>query len=84
MPLHHFRKLLLNLTGAISFLYFLLRSFIVLPLLVRGGPIARVLKADKGEQAALMFGLGMNNNGTGLVQQVIAALIDLRVFNSEH
>jgi len=71
-----------------------------------GWLIARVLKADKGEQAALMFGLGMNNNGTGLVlaaasladhpavllpmifytlvQQVIAALIDLRVFKSEH
>lgn len=71
-----------------------------------GWLIARILKTDKGEQAALMFGLGMNNNGTGLVlaaatladhpavllpmifytllQQIIAALIDLRVFKSEH
>jgi BASS family bile acid:Na+ symporter len=29
--------------------------------------IARALKAGRGQQTALMFGLGMNNNGTGLV-----------------
>ena len=71
-----------------------------------GWLIARLLKSDKGEQAALMFGLGMNNNGTGLVlaaaaladhpavllpmifytlvQQIIAAIIDWKVFKSEH
>jgi BASS family bile acid:Na+ symporter len=29
--------------------------------------IARLLKANSAQQTALMFGLGMNNNGTGLV-----------------
>src|SRR5262249_55840434 len=29
--------------------------------------LARLLRADPGRRAALMFGLGMNNNGTGLV-----------------
>jgi BASS family bile acid:Na+ symporter len=29
--------------------------------------IARLLRVGHGEQASLMFGLGMNNNGTGLV-----------------
>src|SRR5262249_37201713 len=29
--------------------------------------ISRLMKADRGQQAAMMFGLGMNNNGTGLV-----------------
>lgn len=32
-----------------------------------GWLLARWLKSDKSDQAALMFGLGMNNNGTGLV-----------------
>jgi BASS family bile acid:Na+ symporter len=32
-----------------------------------GWLIARWLKADRAQQVALMFGLGMNNNGTGLV-----------------
>lgn len=32
-----------------------------------GWLIARLLKTDKSDKAALMFGLGMNNNGTGLV-----------------
>jgi BASS family bile acid:Na+ symporter len=32
-----------------------------------GWLIARGLKADVSQQVALMFGLGMNNNGTGLV-----------------
>lgn len=32
-----------------------------------GGGLARLLGADDGQRAALMFGLGMNNNGTGLV-----------------
>jgi len=32
-----------------------------------GWAIARLLKVDVSEKASLMFGLGMNNNGTGLV-----------------
>jgi BASS family bile acid:Na+ symporter len=32
-----------------------------------GWLIARLLNTDLAQQAALMFGLGMNNNGTGLV-----------------
>lgn len=32
-----------------------------------GWSIARFLKTNKADQASLMFGLGMNNNGTGLV-----------------
>ncbi len=69
-----------------------------------GWLLARVFKADKSDQAALMFGLGMNNNGTGLVlasialadhpavmlpmifytlvQQVLAALIDSKMFKA--
>jgi len=32
-----------------------------------GWLVARMLKVDRSEEAALIFGLGMNNNGTGLV-----------------
>ncbi len=32
-----------------------------------GWALARWLKVDKADMASLMFGLGMNNNGTGLV-----------------
>jgi BASS family bile acid:Na+ symporter len=32
-----------------------------------GWLLARLLRADAGRRAALVFGLGMNNNGTGLV-----------------
>jgi bile acid:Na+ symporter, BASS family len=32
-----------------------------------GWLVARTLKVDSSEKAALIFGLGMNNNGTGLV-----------------
>lgn len=32
-----------------------------------GWVLARLLKAGRAEQMSLMFGLGMNNNGTGLV-----------------
>jgi BASS family bile acid:Na+ symporter len=32
-----------------------------------GWLIARLAKVDRGQESALMFGLGMNNNGTGLV-----------------
>jgi BASS family bile acid:Na+ symporter len=32
-----------------------------------GGILSRLLKASSAQRASLMFGLGMNNNGTGLV-----------------
>ena len=32
-----------------------------------GWLIAHLQKSDQSDQVALMFGLGMNNNGTGLV-----------------
>jgi BASS family bile acid:Na+ symporter len=32
-----------------------------------GWGLARLLKADNAQKLALMYGLGMNNNGTGLV-----------------
>ncbi len=32
-----------------------------------GWLLAHLLKVDRAQQAALMFGLGMNNNGTGMV-----------------
>ena len=32
-----------------------------------GWAIARLLRADRDQRTSLMFGLGMNNNGTGLV-----------------
>lgn len=70
-----------------------------------GWLIARLLKVNKSDQASLMFALGMNNNGTGLVlaataladhprvllpmifytliQQVLAALIDWKLFKEE-
>lgn len=37
-----------------------------------GWLIARACKATSAEQSALMFGLGMNNNGTGLVLSAMA------------
>jgi BASS family bile acid:Na+ symporter len=37
-----------------------------------GWLVARLLGADAGRRNALMFGLGMNNNGTGLVLAVAA------------
>jgi bile acid:Na+ symporter, BASS family len=40
-----------------------------------GWLIARLTGADRGQESALMFGLGMNNNGTGLVL-ASAALAD--------
>jgi len=69
-----------------------------------GWLVAKVFKTDQSDKAALMFSLGMNNNGTGLVlaataladhpavmlpmifytlvQQVIAAIIDLKLFRA--
>jgi BASS family bile acid:Na+ symporter len=52
-----------------------------------GGLLARLLGADPGQRAALMFGLGMNNNGTGLVLAALAlgsrplALLPILVYN---
>ena len=37
-----------------------------------GHVIGRMVGADRGQRAALMFGLGMNNNGTGLVLASLA------------
>lgn len=37
-----------------------------------GAFIAKLLKTDESERASLMFGLGMNNNGTGLVLSSVA------------
>ena len=70
-----------------------------------GWLIARLLKCNLADQATLMFSLGMNNNGTGLVlaaatlsdhpavllpmifytlvQQVLAAIIDLKLFKAD-
>jgi BASS family bile acid:Na+ symporter len=41
-------------------------------LFAAGWWLARVLKGDRAQQASLMFGLGMNNNGTGLVLASLA------------
>ncbi|CAN5279358.1 hypothetical protein BH11CYA1_BH11CYA1_10240 [soil metagenome] len=70
-----------------------------------GWLVSWAFKTDQSDKAALMFSLGMNNNGTGLVlaataladhpavmlpmifytlvQQVIAAIIDLKIFKAE-
>jgi BASS family bile acid:Na+ symporter len=37
-----------------------------------GWVIARLLRGDRAQRVALMFGLGMNNNGTGLVLASVA------------
>lgn len=52
-----------------------------------GYALARLLGADRGQRAALMFGLGMNNNGTGLVLASLAlgsqplAMLPIIVYN---
>lgn len=52
-----------------------------------GYALARVLRVDPGQRAALMFGLGMNNNGSGLVLASVAlgaqpsALLPIIVYN---
>lgn len=53
----------------VDFLAFIYGTTIVLCIAAFGAGwlLARWLKTDKSDQAALMFGLGMNNNGTGLV-----------------
>jgi BASS family bile acid:Na+ symporter len=45
-----------------------------------GALIARVLRAEAPTRSALMFGLGMNNNGTGLVLATLALADHPRVF----
>ncbi len=91
----------------VDFLAFIYGTTIVLCLAAFGAGwlIAKFLKTDKSDKAALMFGLGMNNNGTGLVlaaatlsdhpavllpmifytlvQQVVAALVDWRLFKTD-
>jgi BASS family bile acid:Na+ symporter len=37
-----------------------------------GWALARLLRAEEGQRTALMFGLGLNNNGTGLVLASVA------------
>jgi BASS family bile acid:Na+ symporter len=37
-----------------------------------GWAVARLCRGDRGQEAALIFGLGMNNNGTGLVLASLA------------
>jgi BASS family bile acid:Na+ symporter len=46
---------------------FVTTSFLCASAFGAGWLIARWLNTDKSDQASLMFGLGMNNNGTGLV-----------------
>lgn len=70
-----------------------------------GWAVSKLFKSDEPDKASLMFGLGMNNNGTGLVlaataladhpavmlpmifytliQQVVAAVVDRRIFHSQ-
>lgn len=90
-----------------DFLFFIFATTAALCLVGFGSGylIAKWLKADKSDQASLMFGLGMNNNGTGLVlaastlsdhpavflpmifytlvQQLIAAFVENRLFGNE-
>ncbi len=53
----------------VDFLVFIYGTTIILCLAAFGAGwlISKLLKTNKSDQAALMFGLGMNNNGTGLV-----------------
>ncbi len=52
-----------------------------------GYGVSRLVGADRGQRAALMFGLGMNNNGTGLVLASLAleshplAMLPIIVYN---
>lgn len=52
-----------------DFLLLILLATVVLCSVAFGAGLglAKLFKADKSDTAALMFGLGMNNNGTGLV-----------------
>jgi BASS family bile acid:Na+ symporter len=44
-----------------------------------GYVVARLLRSDRGQRASLMFGLGMNNNGTGMVLAALALSAHPRV-----
>ena len=52
-----------------------------------GYALSLALRTDRGQRAALMFGLGMNNNGTGLVLASVAlgsqplAMLPVIVYN---
>jgi BASS family bile acid:Na+ symporter len=54
---------------------------------VSGYVLGRVLRADQPQRAALMYGMGMNNNGTGLVLASLAlgsrpvVLVPIIVYN---
>lgn len=83
---------------------FAITSLMCFATFTAGWIISKWLKTDRADMAALMFGLGMNNNGTGLVlaaatlsdhpsvmlpmifytlvQQVIAALVDRKLFRN--
>lgn len=86
-------------------LILVLTSTVCLVSFFAGWIVSWLFKTDKSDKAALMFCLGMNNNGTGLVlaaaalsdhpavmlpmifytlvQQIMAAFIDWRIFKSE-
>jgi len=90
----------------VDFLVFIYSTTFVLCVAAYGAGwlLSRWLRVNKSDQASLMFGLGMNNNGTGLVlaasalsdhpavllpmifytltQQVLAAVIDSRLFRT--
>ncbi len=90
-----------------DFLLFILGTTIIVCSVAffTGWLVSSSFRTDKSDKAALMFGLGMNNNGTGLVlaataladhpavmlpmifytlvQQVIAAVVDRRIFRTE-
>jgi BASS family bile acid:Na+ symporter len=46
---------------------------------IAGGSIARLLKVTPTRRTSLMFGLGMNNNGAGLVRASMALVYYPRV-----
>jgi bile acid:Na+ symporter, BASS family len=88
----------------LDFLFFILVATSVICAVAFGSGwlLSKAFKTDKADMASLMFGLGMNNNGTGLVlatstladhpnvllpmifytlvQQVIAAFVDRKIF----
>jgi BASS family bile acid:Na+ symporter len=50
----------------------MLVSGLCIAMFAAGYALARVLRTDRAQRAALLFGLGMNNNGTGLVLASVA------------
>src|SRR5262249_38269811 len=42
-------------------------TFVCTTTFMAGWALSRMLKVDQAQQRSLMFGLGMNNNGTGMV-----------------